>query len=193
MQQKNWADHFEALYERSPDPWNLTTSAYEVRKYAATLAALQGRRFTRGLEIGCAMGTLTLRLAPACDEYLGVDLVEPPLVDARARCAHLPQARFERMAVPDEWPGGRFDLIVLSEVLYFLPLAGLERLAARCVASLEPGGTLLLVNWLGPNDGAMSGEAAAQCFLSALPPLWPCENVAINAEYRIDLARAPAG
>lgn len=192
MSPTNWADHFESLYERSADPWNLTTSEYEVRKYAATREALGGRHFARGLEIGCAMGTLTQRLAPSCDEYLGVDLVEPPLIDARARCADLPQARFERMSIPCEWPDGRFDLIVMSEVLYFLPLAELDRLAERCVASLNPGGTLLLVNWLGPNDGAMSGEAAAQGFLSALPPGWACTNYAINPQYRIDLARAPA-
>ncbi len=191
MPTTKWADHFEALYERSADPWNLTTSEYEVQKYAATLEVLGGRRFTRALEIGCAMGTLTLRLAPSCDDYLGVDLVEPPLIDARARCSGLPQAHFERMSVPREWPDGRFDLIVMSEVLYFLPLADLDQLAARCVANLDQGGTLLLVNWLGPNDGAMSGEAAAQGFLSALPPRWSCINEAINADYRIDIARSP--
>ena len=193
MPATDWIAHFETLYARSADPWNLTTSDYEVRKYAATLEALGGRRFTRGLEIGCAMGTLTLRLAPSCEEYLGIDLVEPPLIDARARCAHLAQARFERMAIPREWPRGRFDLIVMSEVLYFLPLADLDQLAAHCTASLDPGGTLLLVNWLGPNDGAMSGEAAAQGFLSALPPEWPCINNVMTPQYRIDVARAPGG
>ena len=191
MPDAKWADHFEKLYERSADPWNLTTSAYEVSKYAVTLAALEGRHFVNGLEIGCAMGTLTQHLAPECDAYLGVDLVEPPLVDARARCAHLPQARFEKMAIPTEWPSTRFDLIVMSEVLYFLPPAELERLAARCASTLLPGGILLLVNWLGPNDGAMAGQAAAEGFLAALPAGWSRSPYALNNDYRIDVARAP--
>lgn len=191
MPDAKWADHFERLYERSADPWNLTTSAYEVRKYAATLAALEGRHFSSGLEIGCAMGTLTQRLAPECDAYLGVDLVEPPLVDARARCAHLRQARFEKMAIPTEWPSAWFDLIVMSEVLYFLPQPELERLAARCAGTLLPGGILLLVNWLGPNDGAMAGHAAAEGLLAALPTEWSRNSYASNKDYRIDVARPP--
>lgn len=181
------AGHFEALYSAKPDPWNLATSPYEVAKYAVTVAALGGRHFRQGMEVGCAIGTLTRQLAPHCDALLGIDLVEAPLADARARCADFPHVRFERMTIPDEWPAGQFDLIVLSEVIYFLSLDDLSLLAARCTAAVEPGGMVMLVNWLGPNDGTMSGEAAAQSLLALLDG-WACENVVIERDYRIDVA-----
>jgi len=190
MNQSIPAEHFERLYaEKNGDPWDLATSDYERRKYEATIAALGGRHFANAVEIGCSIGTLTERLAPSCDALLGIDYVETPLQQARQRCAELPQVRFQRMAIPAEWPDGRFDLIMLSEVLYFISLADLHALAARCEESAAPDGILLLVNWLGPNDGVLSGDAAALTFLQSLGEGWACENVAVMPRYRIDIAR----
>jgi len=180
---------FERLYQARPDPWDLGSSAYEAAKYAATLDSLEGRHFARGLEVGCSIGALSAHLAPRCNSYLGVDLAEAPLPEARRRCAHLPQAEFRQMDVPGEWPGGGFDLIILSEVLYYLDLADLDALAARCQESLSPGGVVLLVNWRGDNDGTMSGDAAALSFLAVLPDAWPAHNLALRPRYRIDHAR----
>lgn len=180
------AAHFDALYAKSPDPWNLATSPYEVAKYGATVAALDGRHFHRAVEVGCAIGTLSRQLAPHCDRLLGIDVVEAPLADARRRCADLPQVSFERMTVPQHWPDGRFDLIVLSEVLYFLSLDDLIHLADHCSSTAQPGAMVLLVNWLGPNDGTMPGEAAALTFMAALQG-WTCRNVALELDYRIDV------
>jgi SAM-dependent methyltransferase len=183
------AARFEALYEARPDPWNLGASPYEAAKYAATLAALPAGGFARGLEVGCSIGTLSARLAPRCSEFLGVDFAQAPLAAARRRCAGWPGAAFACLAVPGEWPEGSFDLIMLSEVLYYLDLADLEALARRCEASLRPGGVVLLVNWRGPNDGAMSGDAAALTFLALLPAGWSARCVAMRPQYRIDLVR----
>lgn len=183
--------HFEQLYREKADPWHLSTSEYESRKYTATLAALPRARYTRALEIGCSIGTLTERLAARCDTVLGVDLVEAPLAAARARCAHLPGLRFERCTIPAEWPEEQFDLIMLSEVLYFLSVEDLHGIAWRCGASLLPGGTVMLVNWRGPNDGTMTGDAAALTLLQALPERWRCETAALLPQYRIDMAERP--
>lgn len=187
------ASYFDQLYRVRTDPWDLAGSDYEAAKYAATLEALPPRRFTRGLEVGCSIGTLSARLAPLCDDFLGIDFAEAPLAEARRRCASHPQAAFRRMVAPSEWPPGRFDLIMLSEVLYYLGLADLDALARRCEASLADGGVVLLVNWRGENDGTMSGDAAALGFLAALPALWPARNLALGPRYRIDVAEARKG
>lgn len=184
------ASYFDQLYRERPDPWDLAGSDYEAAKYAATLDALPTRRFARGLDVGCSIGMLSARLAPRCDEFLGLDFAEAPLAEARRRCAFHPRATFRRMAAPAEWPPGRFDLIMLSEVLYYLGLADLEALARRCEASLAPGGVVLLVNWRGENDGTMSGDAAALGFLAALPGHWSVWNHALGPRYRIDVAEA---
>ena len=53
------------------------------------------------------------------------------------------------MQVPHEWPDDVFDLIVLSEILYFLSPADIIALADRTLATLEADGLVLLVNWRG--------------------------------------------
>lgn len=159
--------HFDRLYADDPDPWNFTTSEYEREKYGATIAALGGHRFRACFEVGCSIGVLTRQLAAQCEALLGVDVAERALDAARQRCADLPHVRFQRMVVPDEWPEGRFGLITFSEVLYYLGLDGIQRAAERTLASLEPGGTVLLCNWLGPTDGACPGDEAAERFIAA--------------------------
>ena len=51
------------------------------------------------------------------------------------------------MQVPDDFPAGPFDLIVMSEVGYYWARPDLERALERSEAALEPGGVLLLVHW----------------------------------------------
>ena len=42
-----------------------------------------------------------------------------------------PSVRFEQMFVPEQWPDGAFDLIVLSEVVYYLSREDVGRLASE--------------------------------------------------------------
>ena len=183
--------YFDALYAATPDPWNLAASEYEREKYADTLAALDGRRFRSAVEIGCAIGELTAVLAPACDAYLGVDIAQAALDQARARNADAPNVRFERLALPDEAPAGRFDLIVLSEVLYYFSRADLARVAAWVEGALEPGGAVLMVHWLGETpDYPLTGDAAVDAFLALTAAALTTDRRTRRARYRLDrLAR----
>lgn len=144
--------YFDAVYASDPDPWKFASSAYERNKYAVTLAALPRPRYARALEIGCSIGVLTSKLASRCDELLSVDVAEAPLIEARRRCAKLLNVRFEQMFVPGQWPDGGFDLILLSEVVYYLQAEDVRRLAARVGDSLNPGGSVVLVHWTGETD-----------------------------------------
>ena len=65
MRPRLTAGYFDELYAGDPDPWGFETSAYEQAKYAATIDALEGRRYATALEIGCSIGVLTARLAPS--------------------------------------------------------------------------------------------------------------------------------
>ena len=157
-------DYFEALYAADPDPWRFATSDYERDKYAASLAALPAGGFGAALEVGCSIGVFTRQLAPRCKTLLAIDVAEGALAQARARC---PGVRFERRAVPEQWPPDRFDLIVFSEVLYYLDAAALAATAAHALAALEPGGSLLLVHYLGGTDYPLTGDQAADGFIAA--------------------------
>src|SRR4051812_5891822 len=84
------------------------------------------------------------------------------------RCRTLPNVAFENISVPAEWPSGAFDLIMLSEVIYYLDAGDVSRLGARVRASVEPGGHVLLVHWTGATDYPLSGDDAAELFMTAL-------------------------
>ena len=185
------ADYFEALYAKDPDPWRFASSAYERDKYAATLDALQRPHYARAFEVGCSIGVLTAALAPRCGKLLAVDAAEAPLAEARRRCSDLPHVAFERMRLPEEWPeGGPFDLILLSEVVYYLDPADVGRLAGRVGASLAPGGEVLLVHWTGETDYPLSGDAATALFIEAAAPHATPVRQSRAERYRLDLLRA---
>lgn len=180
--------YFDALYDRDPDPWRFTTSAYEAKKYAATVAAVGNRRYRAGLEVGCSIGVLSAQLAPLCDSFLGLDISEKPLKAARKRCAGIGSARFLRGRVPTDWPEGVLDLVILSEVLYFLSVEDIGATAALVRKSLLPGGRVLLVNWLGSEEIPQPGDLAAEQFLSTLA--LPVTQAYRQKLYRMDLAVA---
>ncbi|HSN37669.1 MAG TPA: class I SAM-dependent methyltransferase, partial [Arthrobacter sp.] len=144
---------FDGVHTGNDDPWQYTTSWYEHRKRSLTLAALPGLNYTAGLEVGCSIGTLSVELAQRCASFLAVDASSAALAHAARRIEHLPAARTRHLTVPQDWPDGRFDLIVVSEVGYFLAPGELAELFDRIEAALLPGGTLALCHWRHPISG----------------------------------------
>ena len=147
MRERLDREYFEDLYEQSPDPWGFETSPYERKKYERTLGVLQGRRYRRALEVGCSFGVFTTMLAPLCDEVRAVDVSEKAVAAARNRLAGFPHARVERRRLPEQTPEGPFDLIVVSEVLYYWPKEVMLAALRRFEEVLAPGGVLLAVHW----------------------------------------------
>ena len=178
---------FDALFARNPDPWNFESSTYERDKRAATIAALDGRRFASALEIGCATGVQTQELATHCDALLALDVSERALAIARTKSASNETVVYRRAEVPRDWPDGSFDLIVLSEVLYFLSAEEIATVSRCAYEALRAGGLCLLVNWTGPNDLPVGGEEAALLFSSSVQ--WRSEPPRIEPSYRIDRLR----
>lgn len=142
--------YFERLYRARSDPWRFETSDYERRKYERTLAALDGRRPGRLLEVGCSIGVLTERLAEICRELLAVDIAPSAVRRARARLGGLGHVSVECRALPEELPPGPWDVIVCSEVLYYWSRPVLEHAAPALAGELSPGGALLAVHWRRP-------------------------------------------
>lgn len=179
--------YFTALYAADADPWRFATSDYERGKYAATLAALPLPTYRSGFEVGCSIGVLTSQLARRCERLLAVDSVAAALSRAKTRCAGLPGLRFEVMEVPKTLPEGPFDLLVLSEVVYYWSVADLERMAAFAVQAVEPGGDIVLVHWTGETDYPLGGDEAAQLFIDATAPATRIVRQDRAELYRIDV------
>lgn len=147
------AERFDALHAERPDPWNVETSWYERRKRALTLAMLPRERYARAFEPGCSIGALSCDLACRCDELVVADVAPRALEHAAVRLSRHRHVAIRQLEVPAEWPHGVFDLIVLSEVAYFLSADELDRLIARVDETLVSDGDLVLVNWRGPIVG----------------------------------------
>lgn len=151
--------YFERLYAMSSDPWGFASRWYEARKYALTLAALPEPHYHLGFEPGCSIGVLSAALAGRCERLVCSDLVDACLVRARERVPS-PHVSFERRTIPDEWPDGAFDLVVLSEIAYYFDRSGLETVVEQAVATTVPGASLVAVHWRGATDYPLTGDEA---------------------------------
>ena len=156
---------FEDLYRTSADPWQFESSFYEQRKRALSLAMLPRPHFAAVFEPGCSIGVFTRELAGRADAVTATDISERALDMARQRLAGSGHVRLEQGAVPQDWPAGRFDLVVVSEIGYFLQRSELLELAARTEASLTDDGVVLLCHWRHPNVGwELTGDQVHDVF-----------------------------
>lgn len=159
------AERFD-LVHTGDDPWGFESRWYEQRKRDILLASLPDRRFGRTLEVGCSTGVLSRALAERCDDFLGIDVSPLALDRARDRLSDLPHAAFDRLFVPEEWPQGTFDLVVVSEVGYYLDDHELERLVGR-IRESPPGSTVVCCHWRHPvDDRPFSGDHVHEAFRS---------------------------
>lgn len=153
------ADYFEALFAGNDDPWSFRSRWYEARKRALTLASLPRQKYATAYEPGCANGELSAELAVRCERLLISDGT-PRAVDlARERVKALPHVEVVQAWVPDGWPSRTFDLIVISELGYFLTEKSLDELVAKARQSLLSNGTVLACHWRRPIQGCvMTGK-----------------------------------
>jgi SAM-dependent methyltransferase len=167
------AGYFDGMYAAAADPWGFEERWYERRKYAISLAMLPRERYRAAFEPGCSIGVFTRMLGPRCGTLLACDLAAAAVQAAAARTADLPQVRVEQRDISAEWPSGRFDLIVLSEVLYYFGDHDLEQVLKHAAASLELDGTLLAVHWRHPVAEYPRTGGDVHRMLAAQPGLAP--------------------
>src|SRR5580658_8155643 len=125
--------YFERLYDDHDDPWGFRTRWYEARKRRLTMAALPAQRYGSVFEPGCSIGLLTADLAERSDRVVAMDISARALQQARSGLPASVELR--RGAVPSDWPAGKFDLIVLSEVGYYLDVDDCRLLAELAVTT----------------------------------------------------------
>ena len=147
--------YFQEIYQQA-DPFRYRSRWYEERKRALTLACLPRRRYENAWELGCSNGVLTAELATRCDKLLATDISDDALAQASPSTRDYPQVVLQRATHPQDWPDGVFDLIVVSEVGYYLDTAALALLGQKLHSSLADGGLLLACHWNHPFDEARS-------------------------------------
>ena len=162
---------FDRTHARRPDPWRVTTRWYERRKRALTVAALPRERYGSVLEVGCSIGVLTGDLAPAADRLLALDVSSVAVQAARERLSNLPHVTVEQADAATDYPAGTFDLVVLSEVGYYLSAESFGRLVDSIVDGLSEHGDVVACHWTQPEGDFRQGADEVHARLGADPRL----------------------
>ena len=167
------AADFEARYRADRDPWSYATSDYERAKYGATLAACGPGPFRCALELGSSIGVLSARLAPRCRALVTIDAAPTAVAEARRRLAGLPGVSAVLGSIPEAIPRKRYDLVVASEILYYLDEAQLARTVDRLGKLSLPRARWVAVHWRPDGPERPLGAREAHALLHAQDWLFP--------------------
>lgn len=175
--------YFEDLYRDRHDPWGFDTSWYERRKYDLTIASLPRERYAVGLEAGCANGALSVRLAERCDRLYAFDFIGDAVARARCRLAEHRHVCVLEATFPDYWPAQAVDLVVWSEIAYYLSDSA-SKIALACLDKwLAAEGDLVAVHYLGETNYPRTGEDIGR-WLDGVPWL---ERIVVHRDHSFEL------
>jgi hypothetical protein len=151
---------FDSVYRADPDPWRVRTSFYERRKLDVVLASLSSPSYAAAWDPAAGVGELVARLSGRVDRVLATDASVEAVRLSRGRCSELTNVEVRAQALPTRPPTGwgPFDLVVLSEFVYYLSpserKASLEMLDSVVADRAE----LVSLHWRHqPHDAWLSG------------------------------------
>jgi SAM-dependent methyltransferase len=166
--------YFDRIYAASADPWHLASSWYERRKYSITMAMLPYWRYRHAFEPGCSIGTLTEMLTERCDHVTATDVAVAALdtADRRLRDAgRRERVTLLRRSLDEPWPPAGFDLVVLSDIAYYLQAATLRAVLDRECGRLAASATMIAAHWrYRVHDNPITGDHAND-IIAATPGL----------------------
>lgn len=159
---------FDEKYLAANDPWSFERDPYELGRYREVVSHVDPARHRVVFEPGCSIGVLTEMLGERCDVVHASDLSAVAVARARARCARLPgvSVTVGDLSAP---PADRYDLIVLSEVGYYLDLDAWRRAAETLSARVTPSGRIVAAHWIGRSaDHRLHGDEVHEVLAEVL-------------------------
>lgn len=141
--------YFEYRYHR-PDPYQTSISSEEIEKLSHTFQLIGETNYKNILDIGCGEGYLTEKLANIGSKVTALDISRHALKRARNRLKSKTNVTFICSDILS-WQAGRqteerFDLIICSEVLYYLNLNQIKMIIPKIISWLTPYGKLILTH-----------------------------------------------
>ncbi|MEO8364607.1 MAG: class I SAM-dependent methyltransferase [Pseudoxanthomonas sp.] len=135
----------DAFYSDA-DPWGYSGNPDDERRRAELLSALPRRQFKRCLDIGCGNGFVTCSLPG--DSVLGIDISPKAIEWARQHAAEkgiAERVKFSPLSLLDPAIAdlGRFDLIVVTGVLYDQYIGKAKSVVRTVVDDLLEGGGVI--------------------------------------------------
>lgn len=179
---------FDGVHEARADPWAVWNSEYELAKRENLLGHLPSHSFDHILEIGCSIGTLSHDLADCSTKVTAIDASREALKKAkRLRLRASAKIDFVYATVPFDWPGGRFDCVVLSETGFYLTRSQLLHTMERIDESTPSRFVLVLCHWKGEiSDWPLDADEVHDTCLR----FWPRKELEFHTDagsYRLDI------
>jgi 2-polyprenyl-3-methyl-5-hydroxy-6-metoxy-1,4-benzoquinol methylase len=148
---------FDRFYQLDPDPFGAKGSKYELSKQDRLLQLISRRAEYHALDVGCGNGFLSKRIAAHCTHLHGIDFSKKAVELAQKNCQELSNTTFAVEDIRSFSSLELYDLIVCSEVLYYLQGAELDDVVRKLHQLAAADGWLALV-----------GRAEAQIVPAAL-------------------------
>lgn len=179
---------FEKRYQADIDPWNYRDSWYEQRKYAITLACLPRERYRLAWEPACSIGVLSRALATRAERVMASDASATAVAEAQTGEVP-PNVNWEVRRLPDPGPEGA-DLVVLSEILYYLDDSERDQVLQQAWDALGNQGDLIVVHWRSSSDDTYLSGDETHVWLRARPG-WQHLITHQDQEFVLDVLRRP--
>lgn len=141
-------DHAAGLYDiLSP----MVTLGWEPRLHRQVVALLELGSGCRVLDVGCATGALTARIARTCvslgGEVVGIDAAAKMIEAARRKHGQEPNLSFEAVLAEElPYENGSFDRVVSTFFFHHVNRELKERALAEMHRVLRPGGWVVVVD-----------------------------------------------
>lgn len=207
--------YFDALYSDDSDPWQYQTRWYEKRKRDLCLAVLPQAQYSNAIELGCGNGVFSELLARRCQVLTSIDGNNKAVQLAKQRLTDLAHVKVIQGIIPNVLftfeetilkayplsdlsngsPANKppFDLIVISEILYYLSPDDIDEVITWIGQNLAEGGTLLCCHWRYAIDGfVMTGETVHQRLYEAFGSVNNADDTNNEARHKVAFTHPPA-
>ncbi len=144
--------YFKKLYDFEADPFHNWDNSYEVTKRQKALSLLSRPYYDSIFEPACGNGSFTKDLAEITRYILASDWSYSALTQAMKHCQGQSQIEFLLADFPSDLPPHRFDLIVLSEVLYYFSVEQQKEVYHALRKIAKEDAEILLVHWRGKSQ-----------------------------------------
>jgi len=182
---------FEARYRAEGDPWRTLSDPAERAKAEAVLSACGDGPFASVVDLGAGLGVLAAGLASRSRRLLALDAAPTAVAAAARRLARWPGARAAVAVLPDDLPRDTFDLVVASEVLYYLSPAAFAATLRWLDGAVAPAGRVVAVHWTGSAPDLQRSADDVHAGLARRPRLTAIATTRAET-YRLDVLAADA-
>ncbi|MEN4041567.1 MAG: class I SAM-dependent methyltransferase [Anaerolineaceae bacterium] len=145
LDRSHTAKRFNRFYWLDKDPFGAKDSKYELSKQDRLLEFIAQQENRLSLDVGCGNGFLSRRIAAHCGQLIGIDFSSKAIQLAQQNCAGVTNISLHVDDIRNYEHAEVFNLIICSEVLYYLHGQALDDVVKKLHRLSAPDGRLALV------------------------------------------------